>query len=233
MIYVTADLHGCALEQLKGLLEKADFSGKDFCFVLGDVIDRGPDGVAILKWMMLQPNIELILGNHEAMLLSCSFLFDTITEESIDNLSEEKMGVFTNWVENGAEPTLKALSETDPESVLAILEYLEEAPLFESVSVNGQDYLLTHSGIANFDKSKKIDQYSADELLWNRPNLTDQYFDDIITVFGHTPTYFYGDQYDGKAIKTKTWIDVDTGAAYGRSPMLLRLDDGKEFYIDE
>lgn len=62
--------------------------------------------------------------------------------------------------------------------------------------------------------------------------LTDKYFEDVISVFGHTPTGLFGSQYRGRVIKTPTWIDVDTGAASGLNPMLLRLDDLQEFYID-
>ena len=31
---------------------------------------------------------------------------------------------------------------------------------------------------------------------------------------------------------TDTWVDIDTGAACGGSPMLLRLDDMRPFYAD-
>ena len=87
MIYVTSDLHGYSLENFKGFLNKVGFCDEDILYILGDVIDRGPDGVKILKWLMLQPNVELLLGNHEAMLLACDFLFDEITEESISKLT--------------------------------------------------------------------------------------------------------------------------------------------------
>ncbi|MBR5732680.1 MAG: calcineurin, partial [Lachnospiraceae bacterium] len=74
-----------------------------------------------------------------------------------------------------------------------------------------------------------IFDYSAEELLWNHPQLTDVYFPDVMTVFGHTPTVAYGEEYDGKIIRTSTWIDIDVGAGFGRAPVLLRLDDMKEF----
>ena len=88
MVYVTSDLHGYPLAEFKELLAKANFSDNDYCFVLGDVIDRGPESTELLRWMMMQQNVELIMGNHEAMLLACSFLFDEITDESLDNLSD-------------------------------------------------------------------------------------------------------------------------------------------------
>ena len=79
MIYVTSDIHGYPLEEFKTFLDKVGFCDDDFCFVLGDVIDRGTDSIKWLKWLMVKPNFQLILGNHEAMLLSCDFLFETIT----------------------------------------------------------------------------------------------------------------------------------------------------------
>ncbi len=233
MIYVTSDLHGFSLSKFQQLLKKANFTENDFCFVIGDVIDRGNDGgVEILKWLMVQPNFELILGNHESMLLANDFLFDTITDESINNLNDEQMEIFTNWVENGAEPTLKALSETEHETVLDILDYIKDSPLYETVNVGERDFLLTHSGLQNFDKNKSIDDYDAFDLLWNRPTWDDKYYDDIITVFGHTPTVLFGPEHKGKAIITDTWINIDTGASCDLAPMLLRLDDLKEFYLD-
>ncbi len=231
MIYVTSDLHGYPLDKFKELLEKAHFTNQDYCFVLGDVIDRGPESIELLKWMMMQPNMELLLGNHEAMLLACTFLFDTITDESLDNLNEEDMAAFNTWVANGGRATLKELSECDSETILQIVDYLREAPLYDSVRVNGKDFLLVHSGLGKFEPNKKIDDYAADELIWTRPKMTQTYFEDMTTIFGHTPTHFYGSEHRGKALVTSTWIDIDTGAAYGGAPMLLRLDDMKEFYV--
>ncbi len=72
--------HGYSLEKFKDFLDKVGLRDEDFLYILGDVIDRGHDGVKILKWLMLQPNVELLLGNHEAMMLACDFLFDEITE---------------------------------------------------------------------------------------------------------------------------------------------------------
>ena len=77
MTYVISDLHGYPLEKLKKLLKKANFSSDDFLYILGDIIDRNGDGgVGILLWLLEQVNVQLILGNHEAMLLSCNFVFD-------------------------------------------------------------------------------------------------------------------------------------------------------------
>lgn len=232
MIYVTSDLHGYPLNKIKDMLNKVEFSDDDFLYILGDVIDRGEDGIKILKWIIGQPNMKLILGNHEAMMLSCEFLFDGITEESISNLTGSKLDLYHNWEQNGARPTINALYSTRQNEIKYILEYLHEAPLYETVSVGGRDFLLSHSGLRNFNKNKKLSEYSDNDFLWNRPKFYDRYYDDIICVFGHTPTVLYGETCIGKAVITDTFIDIDTGVSCGFSPMILRLDDLKEFYFE-
>ncbi|MBR4556237.1 MAG: hypothetical protein IKO15_02045 [Clostridiales bacterium] len=112
-----------------------------------------------------------------------------------------------------------------------ILDYLRDCPLYELLSVGDKDYLLVHSGIENFDKNKKLSEYADDEFLWARPRLDERYFDELITVLGHTPTAYYGEEYTDKIVVTDTWIDIDMGAGSGHEPVLLRLDDMKEFRL--
>ena len=232
MIYVISDLHGYPLPRFKKLLALAGFSSSDHLFILGDVIDRNGDGgAAMLYWLTFQTNIELILGNHEAMLLSCSFLFDEITEESISSLDDEKIFLLNNYILNGGYDTVNGLKVLSKDQRQAILEYLQDCPIYESVCIDDRDFLLVHSGIDNYTPGKPISEYTEDELLWAWPNLTDEYTDEFMTVFGHTPTSSFGKEYKGKIIKTKTWIDIDVGAGSGEEPILLRLDDMKEFRL--
>lgn len=237
MIYVTSDLHGYPLESFLQLLESASFSDTDDLIILGDVIDRkGDGGIAILRWMLQQVNVRMILGNHEAMLLACKFLFETITDESIEQFDQRRMSLLSTWMMNGAEPTIKALRDLfreDEDTAREILEYLDDSPLYEYVDVSGRRYLLTHSGLGNFEPGKKFSQHVPEDLLWNRPKLTDRYFEKTTTIFGHTPTAYFGEGYKHRMLKTATWIDIDTGAANGEGwhPMLLRLDDEKPFYV--
>ncbi len=229
MVYVISDLHGYEFDKFQGLLSRAGFSEDDYLFILGDVIDRGKDGIKYLDWLLVQDNVQLILGNHEAMMLSCSFFFEEVTEDSVQGLTAESLELLSTWKENGARWTLEGLYTLSAENRVDILEYLKCAPVYEVISVNGRDFLLTHSGLGGFEEGKKISAYSADELLWNRPGLSDRYFEKVTTVFGHTPTFAYGEQYSGKLIRTDTWINIDAGAGYGYAPILLRLDDMKEF----
>lgn len=232
MTYVISDLHGLELAKLQALLGKVNFSDNDFLYILGDVIDRQNDGgVDILEWLLTQYNVQLILGNHEAMLLSCAFVFDEITDETISEMTNEKVSLLQNYMLNGGDVTLESLqklSKKRPETVADILDYLNDCPLYEAVTINDKDFLLVHAGLDNFRKNKKMSEYTADDLLWCEPELADNYFDDITTVFGHTPTMCFGDEYKGEFIKTKTWIDIDVGIPYGETPKLLCLDNMAE-----
>ena len=233
MIYVTSDLHGCNPTEFKNFLEYAGFGDSDFLFVLGDVIDRGQYGAELLLWLTEMPNAQLILGNHEALMLACAFVFEEVTNESLDRLSAEQLMLVESWIENGGSATLSGLRrllKKDPELVIGIIDYLQDCPLYELVQANGREFILVHAGLGNFSSNRALDEYELEELTMVRPSLDDHYFADATVVFGHTPTGYYGKEHEGKALHTPTWICIDTGAAMGKTPMLLRLDDMKEFY---
>ncbi|MBQ8849531.1 MAG: metallophosphoesterase [Clostridia bacterium] len=237
MIYLTSDLHG-RMDCLMKLLDRVHFydSEDNWLYILGDVIDRNNQGgVDILKWLLVQPNVQLILGNHEHMMLSNQWLFEEINDDSIGSFDAKNIDLLRRWKSNGAGCTINALSKETPETRQDILEYLDECPTVESVCVNDRNYLLVHGGLGDYSPSKKLIEYTTHELLWERPKLDTQYDPSNFTVIlGHTPTCFYSEQYKNRMIKTDSWWNIDTGAAMpdGR-PMLLCLDTLKEYYIED
>ena len=46
---------------------------EDTLYVLGDVVDRYPDGLRILRKLMAMPNVRMLLGNHEYMMLDALY----------------------------------------------------------------------------------------------------------------------------------------------------------------
>lgn len=234
MIYAISDLHGCPPRQFFDLLEKAGFSDADFLFVLGDVIDRGEHGVELLRWMAEQPNVQLLLGNHESMLLSCAFLFEEVTDDTLADLDIQKLELYQNWLENGGEPTVRELNKllkSHPDVLEGLMDYVRSAPLYEVIEASGRNFVLVHGGLDHFDPEKPLDAYDPHDLLWARPCLDTRYYDNAMTVLGHTPSIMYGSMYRGRAVKTDTWICIDAGVVADFPPMLLRLDDLQEFYL--
>jgi len=235
MIYATSDIHGYPLDSFLDLLKKADFGPSDHLYVIGDVIDRNGDGgVAMLRWMMKQPNVTMIRGNHESMMLDCEFLFDLDLEHfSGKDLSPEQQHALLLWNQNGALVTITNLTQlkmTDPEEFNGLMKYVRSTPLYVQLKVPMKSIVLVHGGFKGFVPEKPLDEYSQNDLVWIRPGIEEDYWNDRLVILGHTPTQYYGKK--GKAFVTPTWIDIDTGAAAGGSPMLLRLDDLAEFYAE-
>ena len=48
MNYVISDIHGC-YEQYMKLLDKIHFSERDTLYLLGDLVDRGPEPMEVVK----------------------------------------------------------------------------------------------------------------------------------------------------------------------------------------
>ena len=68
MVYVLSDIHGNEC-RFNSILKQIDLQPEDTLCVLGDVIDRHPGGIRILRRLMAMPNAKMILGNHEYMML--------------------------------------------------------------------------------------------------------------------------------------------------------------------
>ena len=68
MIYVLSDIHGNA-KNFDAILQQICLQPEDSLYILGDVIDRHPDGIRILRKIMSMPNAKMLLGNHEYMKL--------------------------------------------------------------------------------------------------------------------------------------------------------------------
>ena len=67
MHYVISDIHGEYEKYLK-MLELISFSDDDVLYVLGDMADRHPGGVNVIKHVKSLKNAVAILGNHELMM---------------------------------------------------------------------------------------------------------------------------------------------------------------------
>ena len=64
MTYVMSDLHG-EYRLFAALMKKIHFSTKDRLYICGDVIEKGPQSVKLVKKLLSLPNVYIIRGNHE------------------------------------------------------------------------------------------------------------------------------------------------------------------------
>ena len=88
MTYCISDIHGEILKW-KDMLELIQFSDEDTLYVLGDVIDRNPHGIEILREIMQRSNIHMIVGNHEDMMLKTLGRHNTMPDGSGSRMAGE------------------------------------------------------------------------------------------------------------------------------------------------
>ena len=159
MYYAMSDIHGC-FDKYKEMLSLIDFTPRDTLYVLGDVIDRGPDGIKILQDMMLRPNVFPLLGNHEFTAAVClPWLMEEVTDQSLAALDETQLAALSEWITNGGGPTLLSLKQLTQEEREDILEYFQEMELYAEVKAGGRSFVLTHSALENFAPDKPLDSY--------------------------------------------------------------------------
>jgi len=238
--FAIGDVHGRAdlFEPLiSAILRIVDEEGLDnvLLVTLGDYVDRGPAGLAVLKRVLdgiRHPKVEAVClpGNHEQFL-----------RHFLESKGAERSDVLWNWIENGAGAIVRelGLSEAkaaDPDAFVAALasdlgiERIERLFKLSNHYRLGQ-YLFVHGGLhpqfglAALKRDwRRLPKSGLDEdrdPLWVRgPFLTydGEHDEGVIVVHGHTPR--------SEAELLGNRIGIDTGAYFsGRLTCVQLLQD--------
>lgn len=234
MIYVLSDIHGNE-RRFQSVMEKICLQPEDTLYVLGDVIDRHPGGIRILRQIMQMKNARMLLGNHEYMMLRA-------LGDPYDDYADTGNAV-EHWYRNGGKVThdhFKRLRKTLRAEIIA---YLKALPLSMELEVNGRVYKLVHGStveLFDFDPKYKNPTHFA---VWKRLDPEDLIPGGSVFVFGHTPTRHYQSCVPMEIWEGENRIGIDCGSGYPEEAekpnsrygrlACLRLDDGKVFYSDE
>ena len=232
--YVISDIHG-QYDMFIKLLETIDLKDSDRLYILGDVLDRGPNPIKTMMKLMEMPNVTCIVGNHELMALEClGFLMQEITEEALKSCDETMIENLFTWQINGSDTTIKEFQKLSRNLQRAVLDYIREFEVYEELSVSGRDFLLVHAGLGDYWPGKAMEEYSLDELVWTRAEYDIRYFEDKYVVTGHTPTQgIPGNPRPGYIFKQNNHIAIDCGCNRrdGRLGAIC-LDTLDEFYAE-
>ena len=123
-LYCVGDIQGCD-SALERLLEKIDYSpSRDTVYLLGDLVNRGPDSAAVLRRCMdNEGSMRCLLGNHDLHLLATAH--GARRPSTRDTLA----GVL------------------DAPDRNALLDWLRHQPLALAHEHAGQTLLMVHAGV--------------------------------------------------------------------------------------
>ena len=233
MTYVMSDLHG-QYEKYLQMLDMIHFSDNDDLYILGDVVDRGPQSAELLQDMSMRMNVFPILGNHDmtAVILLRKLCTEITEDNYASQITPDIMEILAMWQMDGGQATLEGFKKLPADDRDVLLDYMDEFAPYETIEVAGNRFILVHGGIPYDKRNLPLSKQSVHELVIERPNYTKRYYNDVYLVTGHTPTINIGEEYRGRIYCANGHIALDCGAGYDISLGCIRLDDFKEFYVD-
>ena len=123
-LYCIGDVQGCD-SSLEHLLDVIDFSAsRDTVYLLGDLVNRGPDSGAVLRrCMAFEGALRCLLGNHDLHLLANAY------------------GVRTPSRRDTLASVLDAPDRT------SLIDWLRQQPLARQHQLAGESLLMVHAGV--------------------------------------------------------------------------------------
>lgn len=233
MIYVISDIHGHE-ERFDSVMEQINLKADDTLYVLGDVIDRHKGGIRILRRLIAMPNVKMLLGNHEFMMMES---LAAIEVQSVEYVKYGYCNELNLWYNNGGDITHNYWKRIRKNVREEVLNFLYKLPINFDVTVNGVKYILCHgSPLENYRKNAiNLMRYDSniEFAVWKRWSSRDGVPEGSTLIFGHTPTCNLQRGFPWSIFKTENAIGIDCGGAYDEGRLLcLRLDDMAKFYSE-
>ena len=216
--------------------------------MIGDAIDRGEDGIRILQYIKEHKNMDLLIGNHEFMMLN-----------SVDPNGEDKCNGYDSdlWLYgNGGTKTYAQYERLSTKERQSLLFWMNRRYVIKTLEIDGTPFCLTHSYFRDELKNKTYNELKYDDV-WNivwtsiyREDWETRGYDiyrdhDYTFITGHVPVqrvrYNQGLSDDEannlKILEKGNLIDIDGGCAAGyhdeldNGALFLRLNDMKAYAV--
>ena len=226
MIYVMSDLHGCYDLYIK-MLEKIAFCAEDTLYILGDIVDRGKDGMKILLDIASKKNVICLRGNHDQQ---AAILLSNLYRLEEENCPKALVEVYKMWLSDGGNATLMEYLKLSEEEQKAAISILRTSALSKNIIVNGKEYLLAHT-VPEVERLEDYENWAVEEYTLGEPDYEELYFTDKYIITGHTPTGLIDKNFKGKIWKGNNHIAIDCGAVFSGTLGCLCLDTMEEFYV--
>ncbi len=256
MNYVISDIHG-RKEKYDKMIKQLKINDNDTLYILGDVIDRGEEGIKIILDIMKHDNYKMILGNHELMMLEALHAYDLAgAVPTFENVEWYKKKAEHWMYSNGGFITHVKYRDLSKQKQKEVREYLDHLPvILPDVVVNGNHYYMAHASFskdypADYTKPIYKEEMTREDLrdvIWDRFTGVDfakryghpEVLKGKKMIIGHTPTVYLsggiGELHLCNILIEEQYIDVDCGCANPKDEYarlgVLRLDDMAEFYF--
>ena len=216
--YVMSDIHGMGA-LLEEMLEKISFSEDDVLYILGDMIDRGPDPAKVLDIASSRGNIIPLKGNHE--------------DEFVGWYDNEISRMFKKYYYNTYDILMD--SERTREKLPEYVSFMKSLPLYKKIKRDGECFLLAHASTEEILQVWK----RKERLIWDT-SMVDRKkgIPGYVSIVGHVPTFVIrGFPKEPATIwhsADDRLIAVDCGAAFpelGGRLACLCLETREEFYV--
>ncbi|MEA4831167.1 MAG: metallophosphoesterase [Oscillospiraceae bacterium] len=233
-ILVTSDIHG-HLSYLKNVLEKAEFSENDILIIVGDIVEKGPESLNTLRYVMKlceKGNVIPLIGNVDAWRLN---MINGICEESVQNFYDYILNCRAWYGTSFFDELTNELGFIckSPEDILeskeAVIRHFKAEFSFLSALptvVETQNYVFVHGGLHDKKPDDNCKRKLFELLKYDDFMSADLCFDKYIVV-GHWPVMLYGDkiaQSNPIINKDKRIISIDGGCGikeYGQLNLLI------------
>ena len=230
MHYVISDLHG-RYDLFLRMLEQIRFSPEDTLYLLGDMIDRGPDGIRIMQDVMKRPNVIPFLGNHEDMFYRVTRKIGKPVDQNERSMIRDTFFDWTGF--NGGNVTWEAYRKLSEPERAELLEFMESLTVFDEVEVNGKVFLLSHAGVGEWEPEKDPEDCTLHDHIWGETDYGKVYYKDKYLVTGHTPTGLIDPACSGRIIQKNNHIAIDCGAVFCGTLGCFCLETMEEIYVTQ
>lgn len=226
-ILAIGDIHG-EYDKLLALYEKIRFNPPDDLLVfVGDYIDRGKKSPEVLQWLMErrnEPNIVMLRGNHEQMMLDFYLRKDEQKRLGGPFAPTDYGGA---WLlnDNGGKKTkwrLKYKKQSAdgkwyPSARAEICPFFAGLPFSFRVEAGGREFFFCHAGV---NPAVPLEEQDPVALLGAHPkDFMLDYTGTAVLVVGHTPVENIHDKDPEALLRNEpiirdNMIFLDTGACY-------------------
>lgn len=205
--FAISDIHGC-LQTFLALLDKLQLTKEDELYILGDMIDRGPNSVAVMDHVMQMMadgyQVTALMGNHE-------WMFMQAIDETIPYCWDYRR--YQAWIKNGGATTIMNLGFQRIDDLKRLDKKYDTFVRSLKSHVELDNCFLVHAGFNFKEEDIFKDTHS---MYWIRnyyESIDKEKIKNKVIIHGHTSRRFDTLEQELAEMKYPS-VNIDCGCVY-------------------